>query len=120
MSLQNFARRAAMLLAAAIALAGPALAGPPYLSDDPEPTDYRHFEIYAFANGTVSDGGTAGESGIDFNYGATPNLQLTAVLPLGYDTGVGAVSLGRVELAAKYRFLRQDDVGIDVAFFPRV
>jgi hypothetical protein len=26
-------------------------AGPPYLSDDPEPTDYQHYEIYAFTNG---------------------------------------------------------------------
>jgi hypothetical protein len=120
MSLLKFLKVPLFVFAAALASAGPALAGPPYLSDDPEPTDYRHFEIYAFANGAVSDGGTAGESGIDFNYGATPNLQLTAVLPLGYDTGAGAVSLGRVELAAKYRFLRQDDVGVDVAFFPRV
>jgi len=120
MSLHNFARGLALVLAAAIGLAGAALAGPPYQSDDPEPTDYEHFEIYAFANGAVSDGDVAGESGIDFNYGATPNLQLTAVLPLGYDTAAGATSLGRVELAAKYRVFHQSDLGIDVAFFPRV
>src|SRR6185437_10432619 len=45
-----------------------AIAGPPYVSDDPEPTDYRHFEIYTFSNGTATRDGTTGASGIDFNY----------------------------------------------------
>lgn len=31
-----------------------ALAGPPYLSDDPEPTDYKHFEIYTFIHGPMT------------------------------------------------------------------
>jgi hypothetical protein len=66
-------------------LARPALAGPPFVSDDPEPTPYRHFEIYTFNNGTNTRDGTAGEAGIDFNYGAAPDLQLTATLPAGYD-----------------------------------
>jgi hypothetical protein len=97
----------------------PVWAGPPYLSDDPEPTDYRHFEIYAFGQGTTTAAGTAGATGIDFNYGGAPNLQLTAVLPIEYDE-TGNYGLGNVELAAKYKFLHQDDVGFDVAVFPRV
>jgi len=100
-----------------------AAAGPPFQADDPEPTDYEHFEIYAFANGAVARDRTDGESGIDFNYGATPDLQLTAVLPLGFSSpeiGPGAVSLGRVELASKFRVAHQQDLGIDVAFLPRV
>ena len=100
-----------------------ARAGPPYLSDDPEPTDYGHFEIYAFANGTVGSNGNQGETGIDFNYGASPDLQLTAVLPAGYahpNGGPAAVDLGNIELAAKYRVLHQDDFGLEVAVFPRV
>jgi hypothetical protein len=56
----------------------PAIAGPPYLTDDPEPTDYRHFEIYTFSQGTAMQDGIGGEGGIDFNYGGAPNLQLTA------------------------------------------
>jgi len=105
------------------ATACPALAGPPYVSDDPEPTDFGHFEIYLFEDGTTARGGTGGEAGIDFNYGAAPNLQLTAVVPLGYAApagGPGSVNLGNIELAAKYKFLHQEDVGLDVAFFPRV
>ncbi|HEX3652616.1 MAG TPA: transporter [Rhizomicrobium sp.] len=101
----------------------PGKAGPPYLSDDPEPTDYEHFEIYTFANGAVGANGSGGEAGIDFNYGATPDLQLTAVLPAGYahpSGGTTAVDIGNIELAAKYRVLHQEEFGLDVAVFPRV
>jgi hypothetical protein len=98
-------------------------AGPPYLSDDPEPTDYKHFEIYAFSNGTATRDGINGEGGIDFNYGGAPNLQLTATLPVAYDfaaAGPALGGLGNIELAAKYRFLTQQNFGLDVAIFPRV
>jgi hypothetical protein len=101
----------------------PALAGPPYISDDPEPTDYGHFEIYAFGDGKTTRGGTDGEAGVDFNYGAAPDVQLTAVLPGGFDSptfGGTTISLGSVELAAKYRFLHQELFGWDVSVFPRV
>ena len=104
-------------------LAAPALAGPPYLSDDPEPTDYQHYEIYLFTNGSSAKAGASGESGIDFNYGALPDLQLTAVLPSAYAlpaAGANAIGYGNTELAAKYRFLHQATIGWDVALFPRV
>ena len=106
-------------LALLVLSAGAAWAGPPYLSDDPEPTDHRHFEIYAFADGVTSTAGSAGQAGIDFNYGGAPDLQLTAVLPLAYDER-GRTALGNIELAAKYRFLHQEADGLDVSIFPRV
>jgi hypothetical protein len=104
-------------------LAEPAFAGPPYVSDDPEPTDYKHFEIYTFNNGITTRSGTTGESGIDFNYGAAPDLQLTATLPGGFNRPSGGgttLGPGNVELAVKYRFLHQDGFGLDVSVFPRV
>ncbi|MBS0471766.1 MAG: transporter [Proteobacteria bacterium] len=101
----------------------PASAGPPYVTDDPEPTEAGHYEIYLYAGGSSARDGSGGAGGIDFNYGAAPDLQLTAVVPLGWDAqklGNSSVSLGNIELAAKYKFLNQDDVGFDVALFPRV
>jgi hypothetical protein len=105
-----------------ILLAQSAVAGPPYVTDDPEPTDYKHFEIYTFTSGTTTRDGTAGQSGIDFNYGAAPDLQLTATLPEGYSRTIDGTSIGasNIELAAKYRFLHQDGFGLDVSIFPRV
>jgi hypothetical protein len=113
---------AASLFALA-ALAPVALAGPPYVSDDPQPTEYRHYEIYAFTQGLRTDQGTSGASGVDFNYGAAPDLQLTLVVPFAFERPRGAASasgLESVELAAKYRFARQERSGWDIAVFPRL
>jgi hypothetical protein len=115
--------KAKIIVVALVALARPALAGPPYVADDPEPTDYKHFEIYTFTAGTATRGDIGGASGIDFNYGAAPDLQLTATLPIGFDNpAAGNASFGptNIELAAKYRFLHQDSFGLDVSVFPRV
>ena len=112
-----------VVCAVALTLARPALAGPPYVSDDPEPTDYGHFEVYAYTDGTLVRDSMSGEAGVDFNYGAAPDLQLTMTLPYGFDRQSGArtdYALSNVQLAAKYRFLHQDQIGVDVSFFPRV
>jgi hypothetical protein len=110
-------------LVMALAVGGPAVAGPPYVTDDPAPTDTGHWEIYNFVDGLDAGGSWAGEAGLDLNYGAAPGIQLTAVLPAAYSTGdFNAAGAGMVELAFKYRFLRPpDDSPLpDVAFFPRV
>jgi hypothetical protein len=115
--------RAGTIIVVILTLGRPAVAGPPYVSDDPQPTDYKHFEIYTFGSGTAARGGTSGAAGIDFNYGAAPDLQVTATLPAGFDSPVGgktSVAPSNIELAAKYRFLHQDSFGWDVAVFPRV
>ena len=120
----------------ALAAASPALAGPPYLTDDPQPTDTGHWEIYNFVSGastpgSVSDaatGDSSGEAGLDLNFGAARNVQLTAVLPLGFDDPQGPsadgprVGTGVIELAAKYRFAHAEDHGWrpDIAVFPRL
>ncbi|SHK89898.1 Putative MetA-pathway of phenol degradation [Bradyrhizobium lablabi] len=116
-------RKSTMIAVATVLLVRPALAGPPYVSDDPEPTDYKHFEIYTSTNGTATRGDIGGASGIDFNYGAAPDLQLTATLPFAFDNpaaGNASFGPGNIELAAKYRFLHQDSFGLDVSVFPRV
>lgn len=113
-----------LLLGASVllVLARPAIAGPPFVSDDPQPTPYRQFEIYTFNSGTNTRDGTGGETGVDFNYGAAPDLQLTATLPAGFDQSVAGGTrsgISNIELAAKYRFLHQNTFGLDVAVFPR-
>ena len=116
-------------LATALLLIGvaPAAAGPPYLSDDPEPTDPGRWEIYNFVSGARGPSGLGGEVGLDINYGGAKDLQLTAGLPLAFDvSGLRLRGLrtgvGDVELAAKYRFLHQAEGAAtpDVSFFPRV
>jgi hypothetical protein len=69
-----------------------------------------HFEIYTFNNATTTRAGTAGASGIDFNYGAAPDLQLTATLPAGFDRlGIG----WRYDLNDNYHLLGYVGRGIE-------
>lgn len=98
-----------------------AAAGPPYATDDPEPTDVGHWEIYAFAAGTQSRGSFEGATGLDLNYGPVPDVQLTATLPIAFvhDGGTSA-GLGDLEVGVKYRFFHREAAGIAFAIFPRV
>ena len=110
----------ATLLAAILAPLA-AWAGPPYVTDDPEPTDPGHWEIYNFVSGTGAPGDVVGEAGFDINYGGAPNLQLTAVVPAAFQNASQA-GAGDIQLAVKYRFVQQQTGSWtpDVAFFPRV
>jgi hypothetical protein len=115
--------RLAVLSGLILCVFAAAEAGPPFVSDDPQPTDYGQFEIYTLAQGSEAKDGTGSSFGIDFNYGALPDLQLTVVFPVEVKSPVGGpnvAGLGNIELAAKYKFLHQEDVGWDVAVFPRV
>lgn len=113
-------------LVAALALAGaasPALAGPPYLTDDPVPTDTGHWEIYAFTGGEGFGSALDMAAGTDLNYGPVKDVQLTATLPLSFahDPVAGWRSgTGDVEIGVKYRFFRDEARGLSAAIFPRV
>jgi hypothetical protein len=107
---------------ALLSAASPSAAGPPYQTDDPEPTDLRHWEIYGFA---MADGrhDIDGSVGLDLNYGAVKDLQLTATLPVAFEDTSGSgwrSGTGDAELAAKYRFVNDETSGWQAAIFPRV
>jgi hypothetical protein len=112
-----------VLILAVLETTSPASAGPPYVTDDPEPTDYQHFEIYAYTDGTVTRSGRTGETGIDFNYGGAPDLQLSSTIALSYAEvlpGATVWGVGNIEFGVKYRFMHQDDFGWDVSAYPQV
>jgi hypothetical protein len=108
------------------ATAAPCLAGPPYLTDDPEPVDYQHWEVYGFSMGQQVSGGSSGFlPGVEVNYGAWPNLQLHTIVPLAYNDPSGGgtrIGLGDIELGTKYRFVDQDKDGWipEIGVFPLV
>jgi len=73
---------------AALFLACPltALAGPPFVTDDPEPVDYQHWEFYIASQHTeTSDGWSGTAPHIEINYGVITNVQLHLIAPLAYD-----------------------------------
>jgi hypothetical protein len=68
-------------------LATRTFAGPPFLTDDPEPVDYQHWENYLFATGDHEGGGyTINGPAVELNYGPLPDTQLSLTVPM---TSVG-------------------------------
>lgn len=106
-----------------VALPIPALAGPPFLTDDPEPTDTGHWEIYApLVEGAGLGRDYEGSFGAEINYGAAKNVQLTLGLPEGFahDQSGGRFGRGDLEASVKYRFYHDEDAGIQIAAFPGI
>ncbi len=115
------ARTMILPMLAALLVPGVAWAGPPFLTDDPEPTDTGHWEIFGplvEAEGRGAD--FEGAAGVEVNYGAAPDLQLTIALPLAFahDRAGWHQGAGDIELSAKYRFYHDEGAGFSVAVFP--
>ena len=110
-------------MVAALALtSGTALAGPPFQTDDPEPVEYHHFEMYAFELSDTTSGGTTLEvPAYEVNWGALPGLQLHLVVPLVANfpsDGSREYGIGDTELGAKYRFVKETKWLPQVGIFP--
>jgi hypothetical protein len=107
---------------AALTAGTSALAGPPYLTDDPAPTDTGHWEVYAFSAAEGRHSTLDADAGFDLNYGAVKGVQLTATLPLSFsrepEEGLRG-DTGDIELAVKYRFVDDEKKGFSAAVFPR-
>ena len=112
-----------MLAAASVARS--ALAGPPWVTDDPEPTPTGQFENYAFVQGSRV-GGTLGApaAGAEINYGALPDTQVSFSFPVNPDPGPDSYGMVWIPLGGgvKYRFIEEDDDGWrpQVAVFPQI
>jgi hypothetical protein len=119
------ATRTGLLVLAVSATASPCVGGPPYVTDDPEPTDTGHWENYLYTESTHVAGQTVRpEAGIEINYGAFTDTQLTWSLPFTPNPGPGGIGVVWAPLGGgvKYRFIQEDDHGWrpQVAFFPQV
>jgi hypothetical protein len=115
-------RAAALPAVLTLCIAGTALAGPPFVTDDPDPVDYQHWEFYIASMQSKFGGDWSGTAPhIEFNYGAVPDLQLHLIAPLAYDSppeGAAHYGPGDVELGAKYRFLQETNGLPQVGIFP--
>lgn len=111
-------------LALAALLCRPAFAGPPFLTDDPEPVDLHHWEAYVFSTyDHAADGTSLQGPALEFNFGAAPELQLHLVVPWTWDRpedGAARSGLGDVEVGCKLRLLDESDTRPQVGVFPMV
>lgn len=101
-----------------------ASAGPPFLTDDLEPVDYRHGELYLFSSSTRDAGGTSGVGpAVEFNYGILPDTQFHIIFPIAFNAPSGEHShlgYGDTEVGVKFRFIHQGNIMPDVGTFPLV
>jgi hypothetical protein len=128
--------RAVLIVSFALATTARALAGPPFLTDDPVPTDYQHCETYAFVMTDKSAGVSTQTQGpaLEFNWGALPNLQVSGTFPYTFlsvpsspsavlpDSVAGATvsGYGDTEFAVKYRFLQETGGRPQMSFYPAI
>lgn len=110
--------------AALIALAVPAAAaGPPFITDDPEPVEFHHWEVY-IASQYFNFHQPAGAYGtgphLEVNYGPAPNLQVHLIAPMAWADFPGGTNYGYgdTELGAKYRFVQETSKRPQIGTFP--
>ena len=113
------------LFAAAFLLLSPSpcVAGPPFLTDDPVPVDFGHFETYVFTQWDDDPGSASNVSGpaSEFNWGFAPNLQFHVAGSLVNTTAPGmpnAFGYGDTEVGVKYRFVQESPGRPQMAIFP--
>ena len=116
MQTKHIAVPACLLLVAA------ACAGPPFLTDDPEPVPFQQGESYLFSTLDRSrDGAQLQAPAFEINYGFASNFQAHAVFPFTAAlprTGSRAYGAGDTELGVKYRFLQEGDACPMAGIFP--
>jgi hypothetical protein len=117
-------RAGLLVLVLSAATASPSIAGPPYVTDDPEPTPTGHWENYLYTESAhVAGQAYTPEVGMEFNYGAFENTQLSWSIPLNLNPGPGGMGVVWAPLGGgvKYRFIEEDDNGWrpQVGFFPQ-
>lgn len=115
-----------LLMAAAgglIFVANPAWCGPPFVTDDPEPVEYRHHEMYIASEQSNTQSGKIVTPLVEYNYGALPDLQLSITVPYVFYSPTGQMKqrgMGDLVLGTKYRFLQETDSQPMMAFYPVV
>ncbi len=99
-----------------------ALAGPPFLTDDPQTVDFQHWEFYLASMDFLTAEGWSGDGPhVEINYGIVPNVQLHLIAPVAYDApkdGPSHYGYGDTELGVKFRFVQETKNIPMVGIFP--
>jgi hypothetical protein len=99
-------------------------AGPPFLTDDPDPVELNHWEFYTFGIGDrTPDYDLVWGPAFEFNYGLAPDTQFHLIAPVADFSSPGtgwASGYGDTEIGIKYRFVHETDWRPEIAIFPFV
>lgn len=99
-------------------------AGPPFITDDPEPVPFRHWEYYISSINTFQSGIWSGTlPHFEINYGIAPGMMVHFLFPLNYSASIGktfSYGYADTEFGAKLRFIHETDHYPQVGTFPVV
>jgi hypothetical protein len=117
-------------------------AGPPFVTDDPEPVEYRHWEFYIASQFNYSKGDISGTAPhVEVNYGVIPDVQIHLIAPVAYSITRGKeidlhlvppisydstkwnrtqIGYGYTEIGMKVRFLHESDRVPQLGIFPMI
>jgi hypothetical protein len=122
--MNNVVKAISLAVCLNLTLATRTFAGPPFLTDDPEPVEYQHWEAYLFGEGNHASGGySINGPAVELNYGVLPDMQLHLVVPMTTVGGGGAPTrsgLGDTEFGIKYRFVHETNGWPQIGVFPMV
>jgi hypothetical protein len=106
----------------ALLILQPDYAGPPFITDDPEPVKFKHWEFYISSINTFQSIAWNGTSPhFEVNYGLIQNVQVHVLLPINYSyTQAHHPIFGYAysEVGLKYRFIQETDNSPQVGTFP--
>lgn len=116
--------RAIILAAIFLTMSQNIIAGPPFLTDDPDPVQFKHWEYYISSQNTFNSS-TKNAIGtlphFEVNYGLVPNVQIHMILPLNYSYSASrfsAYGYANTELGIKYRFVKETNNCPEIGTFP--
>lgn len=101
-------------------------AGPPYLTDDPDPVQFHHWEYYLSSQNSfdVRNSSAIGTlPQVEVNYGVIPGVQLHLIIPAVYQyAGPHDLEIGytATEFGVKYRFVKERKYVPEIGVFPVV
>lgn len=122
--MRSFRIRAIILAAIFLTMSQNVIAGPPFLTDDPDPVQFKHWEYYISSQNTFNSS-TKNATGtlphFEVNYGLVPNVQIHMILPLNYSYSASrfsAYGYANTELGIKYRFVKETKNCPEIGIFP--
>ena len=106
-----------------IAVSSPVFAGPPYLTDDPDPVEYGHWELYLASqwDHIATDGASGNLPQFEINYGVLDGAMLHLLIPVGYTAEAGRSPVtgpGDMEVGANIRIVEEGRHRPQVGTFP--
>ena len=114
-------RKSILLIGLFIFLITPIFAGPPFITDDPEPVPYKHWEFYISSVDFLQTDTKSGTlPHFEVNYGVIPNVQLHLQIPINYllEENKFDYGYGNTEFGVKIRFLNLKESKIQMGVFP--